>query len=148
MDYRPCLPAIHEHARETYPHECCGFVRADGTVHRAVNIQNTLHADDPTRYPRDGLTGYTMSSADVLALAKSFRSANPAIAIYHSHPDVGAYFSNEDAARALYAGQPLHPVDHLVVDVRGSVVRETKRFAWRPPKFICVETLTMAEQHD
>ena len=49
---------------------------------------------------------------------KAFRSDNPVVVIYHSHPDVGAYFSDEDQDKALFLGEPIFPVSYLVVDVR------------------------------
>src|SRR5690606_12982229 len=111
------LEAIYRHGAETYPEECCGFVFANGTVHLGTNIQSELNARDPQRYQRDSATGYTFSVSDTLLLNKSFRSDNPVSIIYHSHPDVGAYFSREDEEKALFQGQPIYPVMYLVVDV-------------------------------
>jgi proteasome lid subunit RPN8/RPN11 len=39
--------------------------------------------------------------------------------IYHSHVEVGAYFSAEDTKRALWDGQPLFPgVGYLVCGIK------------------------------
>lgn len=123
------LSAIYQHASRCYPKECCGFVLSDASVREGTNIQDQLHATDPQRYRRTAANGYTFSVADTVFLNSSFRSQNPVSVIYHSHPDVGAYFSREDIEKALYAGGPIFPVDYLVVDVTPDSVRGAKLFA-------------------
>ena len=137
------LAILAGHAHEEYPRECCGFEFADGTVHRATNIQDQLADDQPVRYRRTAASGYTLSVADTLALDASFGSANPAVALYHSHPDVGAYFSAEDKDKALFDGVPLNPLDHLVIDVRADGAREMKLFVWNGEDFGCVKTFRL-----
>ena len=47
--------ALSQHARETFPQECCGAImRVKGReeVRRITNIQNAMHAKDPHTYPR------------------------------------------------------------------------------------------------
>ncbi len=40
-------------------------------------------------------------------------------AIFHTHVDVGAYFSEEDSTRALWAGRPVLPgVAYLVCGIK------------------------------
>jgi proteasome lid subunit RPN8/RPN11 len=131
------LQAIYRHAAETYPEECCGFVFADARVHRGQNIQNQLNQLDPVVYRRSAANGYTFAVADTLLLNRSLRGDNPARVIYHSHPDVGAYFSREDEDKALFMGQPIHPVAYLVVDVREGEARGAKLFEWSGEKFVC-----------
>lgn len=131
------LHEIYKYACRTYPRECCGFVLADATVREGTNIQDELHAADPDRYQRTAANGYTFSVADTVFLNYSFKTPNPVAVIYHSHPDVGAYFSDEDVNKALYAGEPLLPVDYLVVDVAAGNVRGAKLFAWRNGRFEC-----------
>lgn len=124
------LEQIYAHASRTYPEECCGFVFADASVYLGNNIQNELHRKNPQTYPRSAANGYTFSVADSLMMNKTFRSNNPVVVIYHSHPDVGAYFSDEDQDKALFMGEPIHPVSYLVVDVRQGQVLGSKLFAW------------------
>lgn len=107
------LQRIFHHASRTYPEECCGFVFADGTVHYAVNIQNELNRRRPDIHTRTGANGYTFSVADTLAMNRSIRSGNPVTVIYHSHPDVGAYFSHEDENKAMFMGKPVYPAAYL-----------------------------------
>lgn len=124
------LEQIYAHADRSYPEECCGFVFADGSVYLGSNIQNELHRKNPEMYSRSAANGYTFSVADTLMMNKAFRSDNPVVVIYHSHPDVGAYFSDEDQDKALFMGEPIYPVSYLVVDVRQGKTQGSKLFAW------------------
>lgn len=131
------LEKIYRHAANTYPEECCGFIFADALVHEGLNIQNELHARSPAVYRRNSNNGYTFAVADTLKLHKSFRGDNPVAIIYHSHPDVGAYFSQEDEDKALFLGQPIYPVKYLVVDVRNAKACGAKLFEWTETGFVC-----------
>lgn len=131
------LGAIYRHAAETYPEECCGFVFADARVHCGENIQNQLNERSPEVYRRSAANGYTFAVADTLLLNRSLRGDNPVRVIYHSHPDVGAYFSREDEDKALFMGQPIHPVTYLVVDVRAGEAMGAKLFEWNGEGFVC-----------
>jgi adenylyltransferase/sulfurtransferase len=128
------LREIYAHARATYPEECCGFLLgpagADAVdeTRRVQNRQNELHATDPAQFPRDARTAYNMGARDIQSLEKSLRSERRVRVIYHSHCEVGAYFSAEDRRAATWEGEPLFPVDYLVVDVRGDGVRGAKLF--------------------
>jgi len=132
---RQNLQTVFTHASERYPEEACGFIFSDGTVHAGTNIQSGLHRSDPARYTRDAHTAFTFSVADMYLMATSFDSGNPVTIIYHSHPDVGAYFSSEDTDKALFMGQPIHPVMHLVVDVRKGLAKGALLFRWNEYQF-------------
>lgn len=130
---------IYEHALSIYPEECCGFIFSDGSVHRGTNIQNKLNEMTPGVYRRSASNGYTFSVADTVLLNGSFRSENPVVIIYHSHPDVGAYFSNEDQDKALFLGEPIFPVAYLVVDVQAGEACGAKLFQWEQGGFSCCQ---------
>ena len=130
--------AMVEDARRSYPRECCGFLRpaAPGEplhYQRCENRQDRLHQLDPTTHPRTAREAYNIGGRDLLQLAKSFSSATPAEVIVHSHPDVGAYFSEEDARAARSSGWP---VDYLVLDARASGVHEARLFRLRGESFV------------
>jgi proteasome lid subunit RPN8/RPN11 len=131
------LDVIYRHAGRTYPNECCGFVLADGSVYEGTNIQDELHAANPATYRRTATNGYTFSVVDTVFLNHGFRTPNPAVVIYHSHPDVGAYFSHEDVDKALYGGEPLYPVDYLVIDAVAGAAQGAKLFGWQQGQFVC-----------
>jgi len=137
------LAELFSHAEAQYPEECCGFVLSDGAVRAATNIQNDLHRADPHRYPRDARRGYTMSIDDVRFLERSFATRTPAAVIYHSHPDVGAYFSDEDRDKALFAGAPVYPVSYLVIDVRDGRALGAVLFSFLDGEFRPIQKFTV-----
>jgi proteasome lid subunit RPN8/RPN11 len=137
------LRAIYAHARETYPEECCGFLigpRDTADIDEArvcVNQQNRYHALDPERFPRTAREAYYLGGKDLLFLVESISSVRPVKIIYHSHPDVGAYFSAEDTRAALGrepddTAEPLYPVDHIVIDAQADHIVGAKMFRWAP----------------
>ena len=122
------LLAIYRQARAEFPKECCGYLLGtapDAALVPCENRQDRLNALDPEAHPRTGENGYNIGGKELLGLVRSFDSERRATIIYHSHPRVGAYFSEEDTRAALGAG---YPVDYLVVDVQDDVVREAKLF--------------------
>lgn len=133
------LRAIYDHAREGYPDEVCGLLLgprgAVDEVRRCENRQNALHAEDPVYFPRDARTAYNFGPADLFFLDRSLRGDRPAQIIYHSHVDVGAYFSAEDALAAAPDGELLYPVDYLVVDVRADGTHGARLFRFEGGQF-------------
>ena len=121
------LEKCFAHGRETYPEEGCGVLSGpigagetlDG-VHPVPNILNRMHHEDPERYPRNAANGYLMDPAEMMRLEKRFSAEGRRIkVIFHSHVDVGAYFSEEDITRALWAGAPILPgVSYLVCGIK------------------------------
>ncbi len=145
---RQSLQTLYAHASERYPEEACGFIYANGSVHTGTNIQSMLYRTDPQRYKRDAHSAFTFSIADLHRLETSFNSDNPVSVIYHSHPDVGAYFSDEDTDKALFMGIPIHPVMHLVVDVRKRVVEGALLFHWNGQYFEQIHSYGAADSSD
>ena len=91
------LKQIYAHAKETYPHECCGFLIgtfADGglvnQVKRATN-QNTERTDRFVISPQE--YAQVQFAADDAEL--------DIIGIYHSHPDWPAIPSQTDMESAF-----------------------------------------------
>jgi len=95
-----------------------------------ANIQDQLHAEDPATHARDARTAYNFGAADLFKLGKSLRGPEPAKIVYHSHVEVGAYFSDTDQAAAQMDGEPTYPVDYVVVDVRAGGVGGAAQFSW------------------
>jgi proteasome lid subunit RPN8/RPN11 len=139
------LAAIYRHARETYPNECCGFLigprggTACDEARPCENMQDALHEMDPERFPRTARHGYQLGAPDLLKLAKSQRGERPVRIVYHSHVDVGAYFSDEDQRAALCDGEPSYPVDYLVVDVQANHIGGARLFGWDADRRTYVE---------
>jgi proteasome lid subunit RPN8/RPN11 len=130
------LAEMYAQARREYPHECCGIVfgpRAQPVadkVRPCVNIQNQLHAEDPVANPRDATMAYNLGAGDLFALQKSLRGDAPAKIVYHSHVNVGAYFSPTDQAAARMGDEPAYPVEYVVIDAQADGPRGAAQFAW------------------
>lgn len=132
------LDEIFAHAEEAYPDEACGIVigKSDhpntNSIRRCANLANQYHQEDPIRYPRDAKTAYIMDPKDLLRIQNE-ADANGLefIAIYHSHPDHEAYFSETDRELALFDGEPVWPqLRYLVVSVKNRQVSYFKEFRW------------------
>ena len=136
---REHLDIIYAQAADEFPKECCGYVHGRGPTARVVqckNRQDQLHAFDPQNNPRTAENGYNIGGRELLDLTRSFESEDPATIIYHSHPRVGAYFSEEDTAAALSAGLP---VDYLVVDALEDEVKGAILFRREGDQYVEVE---------
>ena len=129
------LDQICSHARSDFPNECCGMILHNGRqefVRYCRNIQNELHQDDPSTYPRDARTAYVMHPDDLIAIHKESESENlPIKAFYHSHPNHDAYFSDKDKSDAKMWGEPAYPgVAYLVISIIDETIRAIKAFIW------------------
>jgi proteasome lid subunit RPN8/RPN11 len=133
---RAALEAMYTHAREGYPEEVCGFVLEGGEVRRCENQQNKMHALDPESYPRTAAHAYFLGIKDLKFLDQSLKSERPVRVIYHSHVDVGAYFSDEDKRAAALDGELLYPVDYLVIDVGPHGARGAVLFRFQGGEFV------------
>ncbi|MBX7148877.1 M67 family metallopeptidase [bacterium] len=142
------LNEIYAEAEKTYPNEGCGFVL--GTVdggRNAVqfiaveNIQDKLHAQDPKRYPREAKTAYAIDPKAMEAIEKDAKAKGLSIiSIFHSHPEHGVYFSDEDKGMAAPWGEPLFPhLSYLVVSVYSGKVKNSSEFLWSTDKKDFVE---------
>lgn len=129
------LNEICAHAKTQFPEECCGVILHAGTqeyVRPCRNIQNDMHRDDPTAYPRDARTAYLMHPDDLISVHKEADTQNrPIKAFYHSHPNHEAYFSEKDKSDAMAWGEPTYPdVAYLVISIYENTIRVVKGFAW------------------
>lgn len=130
------------HAEKDYPQETCGLVIGPQGKVKAIgvfpipNIQNELHAKDPQQYPREAKTAYFMDPKQLKIVEKEAASKNFEIKIiYHSHPDHGVYFSEEDKAMACPWGEPNDPeVGHVVIGVTEGKVQGASLFYWDAEK--------------
>ncbi len=111
------LAECHAHGVDAYPEESCGFivgslddVESLETVYPMRNIMNELHKEDPKQYPRTGRDGYMIDPREHMKLENFLKKIGKQIkVIYHSHPDVGAYFSEKDKEDALWNGNARYP---------------------------------------
>lgn len=128
------LDTIYEHARATFPDECCGYLvgpPASAAVDRVVICRNAQRdGEHPTHPERDADTGFVIAGSELLQFARTFDSDRPARVVYHSHTNGRAYFSQVDREVAGSASGPAYPVQHLVVGVTATGVTEAAQFAW------------------
>ncbi|MEU4742601.1 Mov34/MPN/PAD-1 family protein [Actinosynnema sp. NPDC023658] len=143
----PVLERIYRHAVEAHPAEACGFVRAAGVKH-CDNVIDQLTRERPDHFTRKATTGYAFGVADLRELAESFDTDDPVRIIYHSHPDVGAYFSDEDHRHAVFEGMPVYPVRHLVVDATATGVRGARLFDFSAEAGRYVEVAVLGQPND
>lgn len=150
------IERVDEEARAAFSRdeESCGLLVGPADQPLVVdttvpmeNRANKLHRLDPETYPR---TGRMYFDLDPLKFERAVRegegSGRPVKVLYHSHLDVGAYFSDTDAQAATMGGDaPSYDLAYLVTSVRAGVVDERKLFVWSPDTRKFVETtLTIA----
>jgi len=122
--------------KDGYPSCICGFITGPrgrdvaDRVQACVNIQDRLHAEDPSRHPRDSRTAWNLDAHDIWKLAMSFKTDQPAKVIYSSHIDVGAFLSDSTRQGAIMDGEPAYPVDLLILDARSTGVQGATQYAW------------------
>ncbi len=145
------IARVDEEARSAFgrDEESCGFLvgpAADPALCDAIvpmeNRANKLHRLDPETYPR---TGRTYFDIDPLKFERAVRegeaSGRPVKVLYHSHIEVGAYFSETDAQAATMGGDaPAYDLAYLVTSVSKGVVDDRKLFVWDEAKRSFVET--------
>ena len=136
---RAVLEDVARHGIESHPSEACGLLSGPASEpltitagRRVPNLADRYHALDPETFPRTSQNAYVI---DGLLMQKALREGDahgePVKVIYHSHCDVGAYFSKEDQVVAAPDGVPVLPVAYLVTSVRaGGVVDDPKLFVF------------------
>ena len=148
---RPVIDRVDEEAVAAFARdeESCGLLLGPDSdalfVDEIVpmeNRANKLHKLDPETYPR---TGRMYFDIDPMKFERAIRtgqeSGRPVKVLYHSHLDVGAYFSETDAAAATMGGDaPTYDLAYLVTSVRAGVVDDRKLFIWSYTSRSFIET--------
>jgi proteasome lid subunit RPN8/RPN11 len=129
---RAVLDEIYAHAETGHPEEVCGLVFA----RRGAGFPDAEARRCDNRERRDARTAYDFAPRDLMLLDESLRSERPARIIYHSHVEVGAYFSDEDVHAAAPDGELLYPCDHLVVDVKQTGAQGCRLFRFEHGRFV------------
>ena len=127
--------ALGQHARETFPEECCGaVVRVDGReeVRRITNIQNAMHAKDPHTYPRDATIAYLMEPKELPGRAQSGRCRGRADGISTIlTPTTTPIFPLKIKPRPCSVmNRPTRMSRYLVISIYEREVRTIKAFGW------------------
>lgn len=131
---RASYDEITTHAVEAFPDECCGFIierQGRQETVRVTNEQDRLHALDPVGYPRTATTAYSMGKEQLPVIRAHERVELTIVAVYHSHPQHEAYFSEEDRKNAAPGGEPTYPrAGQVVISVYDGAVKAAKAFRW------------------
>ncbi len=120
------LDAITGWVEQAYPEEGCGLVleESDGgyRVRECENLADQYHEMDPEQFPRTAEEFYVI---DPMEFMDAEERGEEVRVVFHSHADLGDYFSDEDVAAATMPREDdepyeeAHPgVDYLVVSVR------------------------------
>jgi proteasome lid subunit RPN8/RPN11 len=131
------LNEIEQHARETYPEECCGLLSGDGhgrfrCLHKCRNEMTALHDAAPSTYPCDGRSAFHMNPLEYARVEEEAHARGERItAVYHSHVGARAYFSAVDLAVATRPDFPFPDADHIVVAVVDGRVQRDERALFR-----------------
>jgi [CysO sulfur-carrier protein]-S-L-cysteine hydrolase len=141
------LARVEEEARAAYARdeESCGFLVGPASDALLVdeivpmeNRANKLHRLDPETYPRTGRMYFDIDPMKFeRAVTSGAAAGRPVKVLYHSHLDVGAYFSETDAKAATMGGdRPTYDLAYLVTSVRDGVVDDRKLFIWNDGSFV------------
>ena len=131
---RDIIAQVAAHARETFPNECCGWLGGDdGTisvVRRCTNAhEQGASSANETLAERNQESAYVIAGEDLKQFIKGYDDG-VVKAIYHSHPNGKAYFSETDQQVASPFGEPSYDVLHFVIGLDNDQVREAALFDW------------------
>ena len=103
------------HARETYPHECCGILMGDGEKRLVKKLLRTEN-----RFKGRLRDRYSIDPKDLLRAEREARTEGMEIlGFYHSHPDHPPRPSSFDREMAW----PLYSYIIIAVNAMGAEVR-------------------------
>jgi proteasome lid subunit RPN8/RPN11 len=130
---------MYAQALAEFPFECCGMIigpggddiGADDMVRPCCNVQQELHQKYPERFPRDATIGYTMAKDDIEAIVKEAQERGWMVKVcYHSHPNTGAYFSQEDQRNAEGWDLWFPGVRFVVLSAYPREIRDMQGYRW------------------
>jgi adenylyltransferase/sulfurtransferase len=130
---------MYAQALAEFPFECCGMivgpegedVGPDDLVRPCRNVQQELHEKYPERFPRDATIGYTMAKEDIETIVQETQQRGWMVKIcYHSHPNTGAYFSQEDRRNAEGWDLWFPGVRFVVISTYPEEIRDIQGYRW------------------
>jgi proteasome lid subunit RPN8/RPN11 len=130
---------MYAQALAEFPFECCGMIIGpegedigpDDLVRPCRNVQQELHQKYPERFPRDATVGYTMAKEDIEAIVEEAQQRGWMVKIcYHSHPNTGAYFSEEDRRNAEGWDLWFPGVRFVVISTYPEEIRDMQGYRW------------------
>ncbi len=136
------------HLAAAYPEEGCGVIFKGPNGLRAVplkNVYDKYHARFPDQFPRTNKTAYRMEELELARQTETAEAAGEAlVCVFHSHCDVGSYFSKEDSDMAAPDGIEMRPgIKWLVVAVDARKITVAKLFTFANGRFAEDESLRL-----
>ncbi|MFW5968551.1 MAG: Mov34/MPN/PAD-1 family protein [Persicimonas sp.] len=134
------LGQVVDWVEQAYPVEGCGLIlekEGEFRVLECENLADKYHEMDPEQFPRTAREFYVI---DPMEFVRAERRGERVAVVFHSHADVGDYFSEEDVNAATLPRQsddeplePSHPgVDYLVVSTREEGADHATLFRFDP----------------
>ncbi len=125
---------MRSHAERAYPEECCGAMVGAAeagvkSVYRAVPFENVFQGDRTKHYE--------IRPEDLLESDRIAReTGQQVVGIYHSHPNGGAYFSDQDLRDSWpwYSFVVLSVVEGRFDQARAFILRDGRA---EPEKLSC-----------
>lgn len=132
------LDQLAAHSVKHYPNEACGFLigeKGQGSVSEFLavdNVYDEMHARHPATYPRTAKSAYLIDPRrQQQVFDDAAKTGREVKAIYHSHTDHDAYFSDEDKLVAAPWGEPMFPgIAYVVVSIWNGKLKEMNEFTW------------------
>ena len=115
------LQKILDHARASYPHECCGILL--GKMTSPKRIMDAVKAENTNK--ERAVDRYEMNPDELLKIEREARQAGlEVVGVYHSHPDHPSSPSEFDRQR----GWPEY--SYIIVAVKGGTETEAKSWTF------------------
>ncbi len=134
------LSEVIRHLEVAYPEEGCGMILRGPQGWRVRPMKNAwdrYHRKDSVLYPGSARSAYLIDPKEQLETMLEMDARGEALAcIFHSHANIGAYFSAVDRARAAPSGELFFPnASWLVVAVEGGRATSARLFWWKDGDF-------------
>jgi len=114
------LLRIEHHARDSYPHECCGVLVGYTAGERLVTAVHHT-ANRATNGTRDS---YRIGPREILRIMRGLGDGLQIVGFYHSHPDFPPVPSAQDAEKAWPS------YSYLIVSVRNGDPLAVRAWRW------------------
>ena len=115
------LQKILDHARASYPHECCGILV--GEMSEKKRIMDAVKAENTNK--ERASDRYEMNPDELLKIEREARGAGlEVVGVYHSHPDHPSRPSEFDRQR----GWPEY--SYIIVAVKGGIELEARSWTF------------------
>lgn len=116
------IKAVCEHARKTYPNECCGILLGERDDKGCRTVKEVYETNNLAKEKMQ--KNHFVISTDEILYAELIAAKNDyeIVGFYHSHTDCGATASEEDSNYAIQG------ISYPIVSVENGQIKEL--FSW------------------